>query len=243
MSNTTRFAVYGLFSFLPVVVAAGPARAGVYELAAAGVITSNTSGNLTIPVGTPWVFELRYDTAAPDLDFEAVGSVDPTYGVFKNTAVPPALRSFHYRAGSYEVLLDDPADFGEFSDVLVTFTGIHAIDINVRSPGLFPLYAGGPVSFHADFNAFQSAPVLSTDGLPTSAGLGPASFDASTVSLLPQQGTISGTTITKFAIREVPEPGAGVLAVMGAVMAGSWRRRRVSSWSGAGQAADRRTLT
>ena len=43
--------------------------------------------------------------------------------------------------------------------MLITFTSIHAIDINIHSPALFPQLAGGPVSFHADFNAFDAAPV------------------------------------------------------------------------------------
>ena len=106
MTITGRFLVAVLICF----VLAGSARAARYELAAAGTISNNASSDATIAVGTPWSFELTYDTAAPDLDFEALGAADPTYGRFKNTALPPALVAFHYRAGSYEVTPDDPAD-------------------------------------------------------------------------------------------------------------------------------------
>ena len=222
MTITGRFLVAVLICF----VLAGSARAARYQLAAAGTISNNASSDATIAVGTPWSFELTYDTAAPDLDFEALGAADPTYGRFKNTALPPALVAFHYRAGSYEVTLDDPADFGDSSEMLITFTSIHAIDINIRSPGLFPPLAGGPVSFHADFNAFDTAPVLANDGLPTDVTLGTASFDESTISLLPPQGFISGGGITSFSIREVPEPGtAGVLMLGGALVVNRRRRR------------------
>ena len=111
--NATDWGVAGLCAACLVVAAAESAWAGRYQLAAAGEISTNASSDVTIPVGTPWSLELTYDTAAPDLDFEVLGAADPTYGRFKNTAAPPALVSFHYRAGSYEVTLDDPADFGD----------------------------------------------------------------------------------------------------------------------------------
>lgn len=218
MSIKRHLGIAGLCSLLLVVVAALPARAGRYTLAAAGTISANTSSDATIPVGTPWSFELTYDTAAADLDFELLGSVDPTFGRFKNTVAPPALLSFHYQAGDYEVTLDEPADFGEFSDILITFTTVHAIDINIQSPALFPPLAGGPVSFHADFNAFSAAPIFTSDGLPTNVNLSPASFDQSTVTLLPARGFISGSSITSFSIAAVPEPGAAVLVLVGALM-------------------------
>jgi hypothetical protein len=225
MSMTGQFAVVVRCALILVVVAAASAQAGVYELSAAGVITVNASDDSSIAVGTPWSFELRYDTAAPDLDFEVLGAAEPTYGRFKNTAAPAALVAFHYQAGDYEVTLDDPADFGASSEMLITFTSIHAIDINIYSPTLFPQLGGGEVGFHADFNAFDAAPVLANDGLPTDTTLGTASFDESTVTLLPPRGYISGTGITRFAIREVPEPGAaGMLVVSLMIGAGMVRR-------------------
>jgi hypothetical protein len=224
MSIAFRFGSLFPLYFVLLVVVAMPARGGQFMLLASGTTSSNTTGDSTIPIGTPWSFELTYDTAAPDLDFEQLGAPDPTYGRFTNTAAPPALRSFHYRAGDYEVALDDPTEFGELSEVLVTFTSVHAIDINIRSPSLFPPLAGGPVSFHADFNAFDSAPVLASDGLPTDVGLGLASFDESTVTLLPPQGFISGTVITSFAIREVPEPATAIQGIVGVVVLLGLRR-------------------
>jgi hypothetical protein len=224
MSMIGKFAVVVRCAWLLVVVAASAAQAGVYELSAAGVITVNASDDASIAVGTPWAFELRYDTAAPDLDFELLGAAEPTYGRFKNTAVPAALVAFHYQAGDYEVTLDDPANFGASSEMLITFTSIHAIDINIHSPALFPQLGGGEVGFHADFNAFDAAPVLANDGLPTDTALGTASFDESTVTLLPPRGYISGSGITQFSIREVPEPGtAGMLIAVG-LAAGAMRR-------------------
>jgi len=212
-----------------VFVAALPARAAQYTLAAAGTITANTSSDTTIPIGTPWSFELTYDPAAPDLDFEVLGSPDPTYGRFKNAASPPGLLAFHFRAGDYEVTLDDPADFGAGSEMLITFTSIHAIDINIHAETLFPPLAGGTVGFHADFNAFDAAPVLASDGLPTDVTLGTHSFDESTVTLLPPSGFISSSTITNLSITAVPEPATAGLGMMGAAIWWAARgvRRRV----------------
>ncbi|MGD9633504.1 MAG: PEP-CTERM sorting domain-containing protein [Pirellulales bacterium] len=195
-----------------------PARAAKYTLAATGTVSINSSGAAAIPVGSPWSFELTYDTAAPDLDFEALGSADPTYGRFTNTASPPALTFFHYQAGSYEVTLDDPADFGEFSDMLITFQTVHAIDINITSPALFPPLAGGTVGFHADFNAFSAVPVLTSDRLPSNTAITAASFDQSSVTLLPPTGFITGSEITSLSITAVPEPGTIGLAVMGLIV-------------------------
>jgi hypothetical protein len=210
------------------VVAVVPAVAAQYQLAATGTITTNASTDTTIPVGTPWSFELTYDTAAPDLDFEVLGAAEPTYGRFKNTATPPALVAFHYQAGDYEVTLDDPAEFAAASEMLVTFTSINAIDINIHAGDLFPPLAGGPVGFHADFNAFDAAPVLTSDGLPTDVSMGTHSFDESTVTLLPMSGFISGSTITSFSITAVPEPGAIGLAVVGSLVMFFGPRQKLS---------------
>jgi hypothetical protein len=213
MALSPRSATLALFVSALLTHAAAPAQAGLFTLAASGAITANSSGDATIPVGTPWSFELTYDTTAPDLDFEVTTSPDPTYGRFKNTQTPPALVSFHYKAGSYEVLLDDPTDFSAFSDLLITFTVVHALDVNISSPA-FPPLAGGPVAFHADFNAFSAAPIFTSDGLPTNAALSPASFDQSSVTLLPPAGVISGSTLAALSLTAVPEPPTAALQIL-----------------------------
>jgi hypothetical protein len=195
---------------------ATPARASLFELAASGTISDN-SGASTIPIGTPWTFEVTYDTAAPDLDFELTGSPDPTFGRFTNNGAPPALTFFHYQAGSYEVTLDDPADFGTGSAIDITFTSVNAIDINIFAPALFPPLAGGAVSFHADFNAFSTAPIFASDALPTNTALGPGSFDQSTVTLLPPAGVVSGNSLTSLTLTAVPEPSTAALLALGLV--------------------------
>jgi hypothetical protein len=194
MMFIARFAnqVVVLFSFL--ILATVPARATLYTLSASGTITTNSSGDSIIPVGTPWSFEITYNSSAPDLDFELVGSSDPTFGRFNNTMAPPAMTFFRYKAGSYEATLDDPADFGAFSAINITFTSINAIDINIFAPTLFPHLSGRPVNFHADFNRFISPPVFSSDGLPTNPAINIGSFDANTVSLLPQSPPTSEVT-------------------------------------------------
>jgi hypothetical protein len=201
---TPRAANAALFLLPLLALAAAHARANLFSLAASGTISSNSSGDSTIPNGTPWSFELTYNTAAPDLDFELTTSPDPTFGRFNNTATPPALTFFHYKAGSYEVTLDDPADFGTFSVIDITFTVVNAIDINISAPTLFPHLAGGPVSFHADFNAFSTAPIFLSDALPTNTALGPASFDQSTVTLLPPAGVVSSSIVTTLTLTAVP---------------------------------------
>ena len=191
--------VVAMFSLL--MLAAMPVRAELFTLAASGTITSNTSGDSSIPVGTAWSFEITYNAAAPDLDSEFGGSPDPTFGRFTNGGAPPAMTFFHYRAGNYEAALHNPADFGTFSGIHITFTSINAIDINIFAPTFFPALAGGPVSFHADFNRFVSPPIFSSDALPTNTAIGPGSFDPSTVSLLPQSGgDISGSNVTGLAL-------------------------------------------
>ena len=95
-----------LLVFTVLALAPTSARAGLFSLEASGTISFNSSGDSTIPIGTPWTFEIIYDTAAPDLDFELTGSPDPTFGRFTNTGATPALTFFHYQAGGYEVTID-----------------------------------------------------------------------------------------------------------------------------------------
>jgi hypothetical protein len=208
-----------LAAFLSLLTAQTVARANLFMLSAGGTISTNSSGDPTLAVGTPWTFELTYDTGAPDLDFELKGSPDPSFGRFTNAAAPPAVTFFHYQAGSYEVTISDPAGFVAGSEILITFTSVNAIDINLFAPTLFPSVAGVPVSFHADFNAFSSAPIFTSDGLPTNTGLGPGSFDQSIVSLLPlSHGEVSGS-VTSLTLTSVPEPGTPGLAIAGLVLA------------------------
>jgi hypothetical protein len=207
------------------------ARAELFSLSVSGTITGNSSLDTTIPIGTPWAFEIIYDTAAPDLDFELTGAPDPTFGRFTNGGATPALTFFHYRAGSYEVTLDDPSDFGPFSEMLITFGGVHAIDINLNS-SLFPPLAGGSARFHADFNSFALPPVtLTSDGLPTDTTISLGGFQESSVTLLPATGGVvigSQTTMTSLTIAAVPEPSTCVLAMIGlGAFAGTRRRERL----------------
>jgi hypothetical protein len=178
MAMITCFAkhIFGPFTLL--LLTALSARADLYTLAASGTITSNSSGDAAIPVGTPWSFEITYNTAAPDLN-----SSDPTSGSFTNSSTPPAMTFFHYRAGTYEATLHNPDDFGPFGGINITFTSINALDINIFASTFFPTLAGNPVTFHADFNRFVQPPIFSNDALPTNTAIGPASFDPSTVSL------------------------------------------------------------
>ena len=209
------FSVHGAVLLALLTLAAVPAQAGLISLEASGTISINSSGDSTIPVGTTWAFELVYDTAAPDLDFELTGSPDPTFGRFTNSGATPALTFFHYQAGSYEVTLGDPADFGPNSVIDITYLSVHAIDININAPAFFPPLAGGAVSFHADFNDLSSRPIFTSDALPTNTALGPDSFDLSTVTLLPAAGVVSGSTLTTLTLRAIPEPSTSALAIVG----------------------------
>ena len=200
MTITIRSANAALLLFTLLALTPIPARASLFSLAASGTISENSSGDPTIPIGTPWSFELTYDTAAPDLDFQLTGSPDPTFGRFTNTAAPPALIFFHYKAGSYEVTLNDPVDFGTSGGIDITFTSINGIDINIFAPDFFPHLAGGPVSFHADFARFTQPPIFSNDALPTNTALGPGSFDDSNVTLLPPAGVVSSSSLTSLTL-------------------------------------------
>jgi len=216
MMMTTRSPIPALLCTLLLTFAALPARADLISLSAGGTITTNTSGDSAIPVGTPWTFQLTYDTAAPDLDFLTAGSPDPTFGQFTNTALPPALTFFHYHAGTYDVTIDNPSGFATGSALIVTFTTVHALDINIFAPALFPSLGGKAVSFHADFNAFSSAPIFTSDGLPTNTAIGPASFDQSTVSLLPSNAIVIGD-LTSFSLTPVPEPWTAGFGIVGLI--------------------------
>jgi hypothetical protein len=202
-------------------LASAPAHASLYSLAASGTVSVSTEAS--IPVGTPWSFEVIYDTAAPDL-----APADPTFGSFDNSGTPATLTSFHYQAGSYEVAVADSANFGLGSDILITFTSVHAIDLNINAPALFPPLDGGAVRFHADFNDFSSRPIFVSDGLPTDPALGPDKFDAITVSLLPASGEVSGGSLTSFVVSAVPEPSILALAIAGLPLLVAARARGVT---------------
>lgn len=107
---------------------------------------------------------------------------------------------FHYRAGTYEVTLDDPADFGTFSGMFITFTSINGIDSNIFAPDFFPPLAGGPVSFHADFARFTPPPIFSSDALPTNTALGTRSFGDSNVTLLPPNSVVTSSSLTSLTL-------------------------------------------
>jgi hypothetical protein len=222
------------------------ARAELFSVSASGTISANTSSDTTIPVGTPWVFELIYDTDAPDRDFVLTTTPDPTFGGFDNDGDIPALRFFHYRAGTYEVTLDDPDDFGPFSNFHVTFiNGVHAIDLNLNADSLFPPLGGGPVRFHADFNAFgPNADVFTSDALPTDTTITAEDFQESSVSLfLPNSKLITSSQpeITSLTIAAVPEPSACAFAIIGVAAllnrrSRSGTRRADVSWEDCGSA-------
>jgi len=204
-----------LLSLVLASLAVTSAWADLFSLTASGTITSNGSGDGSIAVGTPWILELVYDTDAPDLDFEQTGTPDPTFGLYTNTGTPPALMSFHFQAGDYEVAIDDPADFATLSEIIITFTSVYAIDINIVAPASFPDLAGGEVSFHADFNDFSSRPIFESDALPTDPDIDLESFDETTVSLLPPIGTVSSTALSSLEITPVPEPSVASLEIAG----------------------------
>jgi hypothetical protein len=203
-------------TFFAILALAAPARAVLISMSGSGTITVNSSTDITIPVGTPWSFELIYDTAAPDRDFVLTGTPDPAFGRFTNEGAIPALTFFHYKAGTYEVTLDEPGDFGPFSAILISFGGTHAIDVNLNAAGLFPPLAGGAVSFHADFNDFSTS-IFTSDALPTNTTLGLQSFQESSVTLLPPSGVVLGSSsgMTSLTFSPVPEPSACALAIIG----------------------------
>src|SRR4030095_12729035 len=199
-------------------LSATSAQAALFSFSASGTI--ERSSIAAIPVGTPWTLDLIYDTDAPDLDFGLTDSPDPSFGRFTNTGTPPALVFFHYQAGCYAAAVHDPAGFAAFSEIHITFTSVHAIDINIRAPGSFPPLAGGNVFFHADFNDFSSRPIFTSDGLPTNPNLGPGSFDQSTVSLFTSPGIsrAGGNPVTSPKVTPPPEPSSAALTIPGALV-------------------------
>jgi hypothetical protein len=214
-------------ALLPLVLSAlvaTSAQAELFLLSASGTISSNSSSDPSIAVGMPFTFDLVYEADAPDLDFELAGSPDPTFGRFTNTGTLPALVGFHYRAGDYVVAIRTADDFASTSNVIITFTSVHAIDINVHAPDLFPPLAGGDVLFHADFNS--ASPILENDGLPTNPDLDFEGFDENTVSLLPPAGAISGGTGTSLTLAALPEPSSAALSISGFLALLALARRR-----------------
>lgn len=201
-------------------------HAELFSLSASGTISTNNTADTTLPDGTPWTFEIIYDTAAPDLDFELTGRPDSTFGRFTNTGVIPALTFFHYRAATYEVTIENPKDFAQFSEIHITFGGVHAIDINLNAPGFFPPLAGEAVSFHADFND-GSHSIFTSDALPTETSLGLQSFQDASVTLLPSgDGVVFGalSEMTSLRIAAVPEPSSFAVTIIGGL--GLLLRRR-----------------
>ena len=102
--------------------------------------------------------------------------------------------------------------------IVITFTAVHAIDINIFAPALFPALAGGPVSFHADFNDFTSDPIFVSDALPTNTALGAGNFDQSTVNLNlqgPPAVALGSSSVASLTLSAVPEPSTAALAIVG----------------------------
>jgi hypothetical protein len=128
-------------------IVAGAVQAELFSLAASGTIAKNSSGDTTLPVGTPWTFEIIYDTAAPDLDFELTGSPVATFGRFTNTGAIPAVTFVHYQAANYEVTIDDPKDFDAFSEIDITLGRESEIDINLNALASFRLWREGRCHF------------------------------------------------------------------------------------------------
>jgi len=198
------------------VFAAAAVRAEIISMSASGKINPNSTASTTIPAGTPWTFEIIYNTTSLDRDFELTGTPDPTFGIYNNHGDIPTLTFFHYRAGSYEVTIGQPNDFGPFGAIDITFAGTNAIDINLFDSGLFPPLDGRAVTFHADFGDFSHS-IFTSDALPTNTAIGLSSFQDASVTLLPSGGAIFGSLsdMTSFKIAPVPEPSTCALAIIG----------------------------
>jgi hypothetical protein len=218
------------------ILGAAPVQAELISVSASGTISKSNSADTTIPVGTPWTFEIIYDTAAPDLDFEVTGAPDSTFGRFTNAGAIPAVTFLHYHAANYEVTIDDPKDFGAFSEIHITLGRVNVFEINLNAPGLFPPLAGGPVSFHAEFDdGFQSdfgdipPSIIMSDALLTDTSLGLRSFQNASVTLLPSSGgvVVGGLSdMTSLTFSVVPEPSSLVAAIIGGLVLLLCRRPR-----------------
>jgi hypothetical protein len=213
-----------------------PVQAELISVSASGTISKSNSEDTTIPVGTPWTFEVIYDTAAPDLDFELTERPVATFGRFTNTGAIPAVTFLHYQAANYEVTIDDPKDFGALSEIHVNLGRVNVMDINLNAPSLFPPLAGGPVSFHAEFNDgsqsdFGDIPpsIILNDGLLADTSIGLQSFQSAAVVLLPSSGgvVVGGLSdMTSLTFSVVPEPSSLVAAIIGGLVLLLFRRSR-----------------
>ena len=213
-----------------------PVQAELISVSASGTISKSNSADTTIPVRTPWTFEIIYDTAAPDLDFELTGTSLATFGRFTNTGAIPAVTFFHYHAADYEVTIDDPKDFGAFSEIHITLGRVNVMEINLNAPGLFPPLAGGPVSFHAEFDDglqsdFGDIPpsIIMSDALLADTSIGLQSFQSAGVVLLPSSGgvVVGGLSdMTSLTFSVVPEPSSLVAAIIGGLILLLFRRSR-----------------
>jgi hypothetical protein len=200
-------------------------QAELISVSASGTISKNSSADTTLPVGTPWTCEIIYNTAAPDLDFEVTGTPLATFGRFTNTGAPPVVTFLHYHAANYEVTIDDPKDFGAFSEIDITLGRVNVMDINLNAPGLFPHLAGGPVSLQVEFiDGFQSdfgdipPSIILSDSLLTDTSIGLQSFQLAAVALMPSSGgvVVGGLSdMTSLTFVAVPEPSSSAAAIIG----------------------------
>ena len=67
----------------------------------------------------------------------------------------------------------------------------------------------------SSYNAVSSAPIFSSDALPTNTALGPESFDVSSVTLLPPNSVVTSSSLTSLTLTAVPEPSSAALVVVG----------------------------
>jgi hypothetical protein len=110
------------------------------------------------------------------------------------------------------------------------------MEINLNAPGLFPPLAGGPVSFHAEFNDgsqsdFGDIPpsIIMSDALLTDTGIGLQSFQSAAVVLLPSSGgvVVGGLSdMSSLTFSVVPEPSSLVAAIIGGLVLLLCRRPR-----------------
>ncbi len=129
-------------SLLLLLVIAWPTQAALVSLEASGEIT--VGGAASIPPGTQWKCEIVYDTDALD----TAGT--PTLGEYKNVpGQTPALRFFHYEAGSYQVTFASADAFASDSNIrivpgLITPGGTN---LQITIEGVFPPLPNGGGAF------------------------------------------------------------------------------------------------